>query len=131
MLPDPANRLHTIAQRTPFLPAQEELCEVADLARRAGALGTQALGVTLSTREAEAAPLVSGAPRQLTDTLRSLMVELVIAQRARWHGAADGGGVLEVRAAPAEEQPASLRVLLSFCGAARELTLPVAAAQPL
>ena len=129
MLLNPTNRLHTFARRSPSLPAQQEICEVADLAQRAGALVTQALGVTLSTRDAESAPLVAGVPGTLTDRLRSLMVELVISQRVRWHGAADGGGMLEVRATPAEDQPASLRVLVSFCGAARELTLPVAAAQ--
>ena len=116
------------AERASLGAADEELSEVADVARRAGALVSQTLGVTLSTRDADGAPLVCGAPSLVASRLRSLMVELVIAQRASWRGAADRGGVLEVRAAPAEEDPGSIRVQLSFGGAARELSLPVAAA---
>ena len=101
---------------------------MADVARRAGTLVTQALGVTLSTREAEGAPLVSGAPSLVAAQLRSLMVELVIAQRARRRGAVAGEGMLEVRATPAEEAPESMRVQLTFGGAARELRLPLAGA---
>jgi hypothetical protein len=101
---------------------------VADVARRAGALVTQGLGVQLSTDGAEGAPLVCGSPTLAASQLRSLMVELVVSQRVRWRGAADGGGMLEVRAAPAEDAPAWLRVVVSFGGAARELRLPIAGA---
>ena len=116
------------APLSPSHPSGEKLCDVAEAARRAGALVTQALGVPLSTHDAEEAPLVCVAPEVLAAQLRSLMVELVIGQRARWRGAADGGAVLAVRAVPAERSPASLRVFLAFGGATRELTLPVAGA---
>ena len=111
-----------------LVTAEEELSEVADVARRAGALVSQTLGVTLSTRDADGAPLVSGAPSLVAARLRSLMVELVTAQRASWRGAAGGGGVLEVGASVEEEAPGQMRVQLSYGGAARELSLPVAAA---
>ena len=101
---------------------------MAEVAQRAGTLVTQALGVPLSTQDAHDAPLVCVAPELLTAQLRSLMVELVIGERTRWRGAADGSAVLAVRAMSAEQSPSSLRVLLTFGGATRELTVPVAGA---
>src|SRR5688500_10591654 len=119
------------ARRSPSPFAAPAVSEVAESARRAATLVTQALGVPVSTRQVEDAPLVTGAPETLTAELRTLMVQLVIGQRARWRGAHVGSELLEVNAAPVEDAPASLRVRLTFGDSAREVTVPIAGAQAL
>ncbi|HEU5316402.1 MAG TPA: hypothetical protein VFX49_09850 [Chloroflexota bacterium] len=120
--------MRTSFEAGPSLGTDKGLSEVADVARRAGALVEQALGVRLDAAGAEGAPLVSGPTSRAVTELRSLMVGLVVSQRARWRGAADGGGVLGVRTEPVEGAPAWLRVVLAFGGATRELRLPIAGA---